>query len=254
MKTAIQPPPPVENIIRRLAELKITIAIIDGNISLKAKPGVITQKCKEVIKAQKDAILAYLEAQQQIAFPTACHHCGEPMESSDRDFNYWPRDSNGQYTTGSDYIRVVGVCSVCKSQQLQPKEEMDLYRETILPSRKEYDNRETCAKYGIRAVHVHVQKQQFVAHSRPNVLPWQESPSADFDAAWREVAAYGEKAGWPVVQVTCYSKLLAGEEAWCKFVKADPSRSQEITRGKILLESDILREEEEKKKRVIHLL
>jgi len=50
----------VDIIIKRLDELEITPSVRNGELFLKAKKGSITEKCKQVVAENKEAIIAHL--------------------------------------------------------------------------------------------------------------------------------------------------------------------------------------------------
>jgi hypothetical protein len=58
---------PVTKIIGRLADLKIQPIVQNGELILRAKPGAITERCKQVVRENKADIIAYILRQESFS-------------------------------------------------------------------------------------------------------------------------------------------------------------------------------------------
>lgn len=123
----------LDSILIRLAELKIDMWLRGGEICLAARADPIPEKCFKVIEEMKPVIIEYLKSLEGKHIPDLCVACGEKMEGSVREFEYWPLDRSGKYTNGPDYVRVVSVCSECKVPEPYAPDPtlMDKYRDRI---------------------------------------------------------------------------------------------------------------------------
>ncbi len=75
----------VESILVRLKELNIQPVVQDGNLILRARPGTITERCKQVVRENREAIIAHLSRpvpfEERIAdiFPGGCEITMQPV-------------------------------------------------------------------------------------------------------------------------------------------------------------------------------